>query len=166
MSVITTSKRYEDIQDALRQRRDLGVVVLGCDKCAKISKTGGQEEVRSLRAKLSESGLTIGSAEGVVDAVEEGLCDPKAVSERLQPLVEKTSDIQMLVLSCGAGLKCVRDTLPGVRLVAGLDTLGPGVKGDLACLACGDCRFGEAGCKMLEIAKAQANRLSNGYPTR
>ena len=34
MSVITTSKRYEDIQDTLRQRRDLGVVVLGCDKCA------------------------------------------------------------------------------------------------------------------------------------
>lgn len=100
---------------------------------------------------------------GLVDAVEEGLCDPKAVPERLKSLAG-SDDYQILVLSCGAGLKCVRDSLPGVRLIPGLDTLGPGVKGDLACLACGDCRFGTSGCKMLRIAEEQARRLSQGYP--
>jgi hypothetical protein len=53
----------------------------------------------------------------LVDAVEEGPCDPKAVPERLHPLVGQEPEFQMVVLSCGAGLKCVRDTLPGVRLI-------------------------------------------------
>jgi hypothetical protein len=164
MSVITASKNYDDLHAALRARGDLPVVVLGCDKCAKTSKTGGAQEVRDLRERLRESGLVLRETAGLVDAVEEGLCDPKAVPERLKPLAGTDRDYQMVVLSCGAGLKCVRDSLPGVRLVPGLDTLGPGVKGDLACLACGDCQFGESGCKMLRVAEAQAQRLSRGYP--
>lgn len=164
MSVITVSKSYDELTGALRARSDLGVVVLGCDKCAKTSKTGGTDEVHGLRERLRRSGFAVREVPGLVDAVEEGLCDAKAVPERLRPLAEKC-DYQVVVLSCGAGLKCVRDSLgPGVRLVPGLDTLGPGVKGELACLACGHCEFGEAGCKMLRIADEQARRLSRGYP--
>jgi len=164
MSVITASKRYDELHGAISKRGDLQVVVLGCDKCAKTSKTGGAEEVRELRDRLRTSGLMLRETAGLVDAVEEGLCDPKAVPERLRPLAGTERDFQVVVLSCGAGLKCVRDALPGVRLVPGLDTLGPGVKGDLACLACGQCEFGETGCKMLRIAEEQARRLSRGYP--
>jgi len=163
MSVITVSKDYDELHAALRKRGDLPVVVLGCDKCAKTSKTGGAQEVRELRDRLRSSGLMLRETEGLVDAVEEGLCDPKAAPERLKPLAGAERDYQIVVLSCGAGLKCVRDVLPGVRLVPGLDTLGPGVKGDLACLACGHCEFGEAGCRMLRIAEEQARRLSHGY---
>jgi hypothetical protein len=164
MSVITASKRYDELHGAISKRGDLQVVVLGCDKCAKTSKTGGAEEVRELRDRLRTSGLMLRETAGLVDAVEEGLCDPKAVPERLRPLAGTERDFQVVVLSCGAGLKCVRDALPGVRLVPGLDTLGPGVKGELACLACGQCEFGEAGCRMLRIAEEQARRLSRGYP--
>ena len=164
MSVITASKTYDDIHAALSARGDLRVVVLGCDKCAKTSKTGGANEVRELRDRLRTSGLMLRETAGLVDAVEEGLCDPKAVPERLEPLAGEERDYQILLLSCGAGLKCVRDALPGVRLVPGLDTLGPGVKGELACLACGHCEFAEAGCRMLRLAEEQARRLSRGYP--
>ena len=163
MSVITASKPYEDVSAALSRRGDLRVIVLGCDKCAKTSKTGGVEEVKALRKRLESSGFMLFDAVGLVDAVEEGLCDPKAVPERLKPLFGSSQEFQILVLSCGAGLKCVRDTLPGVRIVPGLDTLGPGVKGDLACISCGRCEFGEAGCKMLGLAKEQAERLAGSY---
>jgi hypothetical protein len=164
MSVITARKSYDDLYAALLARGDLPVVVLGCDKCAKTSKTGGAQEVRELRDRLRTSGLMLRETAGLVDAVEEGLCDPKAVPERVKSLAGSDRDYQMVVLSCGAGLKCVRDNLPGIRLIPGLDTLGPGVKGDLACLACGNCQFGASGCKMLRIAEEQARRLSQGYP--
>ena len=164
MSVVTVSKNYDELHAALLVRGDLKVVVLGCDKCAKISKTGGAQEVRELRDRLRSSGVALLETAGLVDAVEEGLCDPKAVAERLNPLAGAERGYQIAVLACGAGLKCVRDTLPGVRLVPGLDTLGPGVKGELACLACGRCEFGEAGCRMLRVAEEQTRRLSRGYP--
>lgn len=166
MSVITVSKSDDELRGSLTKRGDLPVVVLGCDKCAKTSKTGGSQEVRELRDRLRASGLRLRETAGLVDAVEEGLCDPKAVSERLRPLAGQETNFQVVVLACGAGLKCVRDTLPGVRVVPGLDTLGPGVKGELACLACGHCEFAEGGCKMLRIAGEQAQRLSRAYPMR
>ena len=49
MSVITMSKSDEVLRTALATWGDLPVVVLGCDKCAKTSKTGGADEVRALR---------------------------------------------------------------------------------------------------------------------
>jgi hypothetical protein len=41
-------------------------------------------------------------------------------------------------------------------------------RGDLqvVVLGCGQCEFGEAGCKMLRIAEEQARRLSRGQPAR
>jgi hypothetical protein len=164
VSVITASKRYEELHRTVSDRGDLAVVILGCDKCAKLSKTGGAQEVRDLRERFRGSGLMLRETTGLVDAVEEGLCDSKAVAGRLAPLAGVANDYQIVVLSCGAGLKCVRDILRGVRLVAGLDTLGPGVGGELACLACGHCEFGEAGCRMLRLADEQAQRLSRAYP--
>jgi len=165
MSVITSSKKYEEVLGQLVAKDNSPVVVLGCDKCAKTSKTGGANEVHEMRSKLEASGVALRKTAGLVDAVEEGLCDPKAVPERLKPLAGER-DYQILVLACGAGLKCVHDTLSGIRVVPGLDTLGPGVKGELACLACGDCQFGEAGCKMQRVAGEQSERLSRSYPVR
>ena len=164
MSVITVAKPAEEIVARLTRRPDLPVVVIGCDKCAKLSHTGGVEEVLAMRRFLRGSSCRLWEVEGLPDAVEEGLCDPKAVPGRVAPLASEASKIQVLVLSCGAGLKCVRDALPGAVIVPGLDTLGPGVKGELACLSCGHCRFGEDGCAMLPLSRLRAERLSCSYP--
>ena len=166
MSVITVSKPLEDVCRLLRRLPELPTAVLGCDKCAKLSHTGGAEEVHLLRQRLRDSGVRVAEVPDLPDAVEEGLCDPKAVPERLALLKGNAGDFQILVLSCGAGLKCVRDTLPGAVILPGLDTLGPGVKGELACLSCGHCRFGEEGCAMLAVARLQAERLALGYEAR
>lgn len=50
-----------------------------------------------------------------------------------------------------------------VGLTAG-GTLGPGVKGEFACLSFGDCRFGEDGWAMLAVARRQSEGLDAGYP--
>lgn len=47
MSVITMSKSDEVLRTALHTRGDLPVVVLGCHKCAKISKTGGAADAQA-----------------------------------------------------------------------------------------------------------------------
>jgi hypothetical protein len=101
MSVITRKKPDGEVRDNLYQRGDLAVVVVGCDKCAKSSRTGG--------------------------------------------------------------LKCVSDAQPRVRVVPGLNTLGPGVEDRLACLACGDCGFASGRCRMIELVGEQAVRLEATY---
>jgi hypothetical protein len=162
MSVITSKKDGNEIERYLRERGSLHVAVIGCDKCAKLSNTGGAEQVREMKEQLRSSGFMLLNVEGLVDAVEEGLCDPKAVPERLAPL-KNHDPYQLLVLACGAGLLCARNTLPGVRIVPGLNTLGPGVKDQLACIACGECKFGEKGCAMARISGEQAKRLGGSY---
>jgi hypothetical protein len=163
MSVITTSKSYDEVHEQVLSRGELPVVVLGCDKCAKTCRTGGAVEVREMRNRLRGSGLMLLEVTGLVDAVEEGLCDPKAVRQRLKALASEATAFQALVMACGAGLKCVQDVLPKVRIVPALDTLGPGVDEELACLACGDCQFGRSGCRMVRVVREQAERLSRGY---
>ncbi len=115
MSVITVKKDRVEIESHLRERGDLKVVIIGCDKCAKTSNTGGTEQVREMKKQLRDRGFMLRDVEGLVDAVEEGLCDPKAVPERLAPLKSHDS-YQLLVLACGAGLLCARNTLPGMRI--------------------------------------------------
>lgn len=101
--------------------------------------------------------------DGLVDALEEGLCDPEAVARQFAPLKPLKEQFQLLVMACGAGLKCVHDLLPGVPIVPGLNTLGPGVGDLLACVSCGDCRFGTDGCQMTRSLALQARRLTEGY---
>ena len=145
------------------ERGDLHLVVLGCNKCAKTCNTGGAEQVREVRNRIRQGGTMILEADGLADAIDEGLCDTEAVETSLAPLKKHQGLYQILVLGCGAGLKCLRDLLPNVRLVPGLDTLGPGVGDQLACISCGDCRFGTEGCAMTSIMRVQSDGLERSY---
>lgn len=101
--------------------------------------------------------------DGLVDALEDGLCDPEAVARQFALLKPLKGQFQLLVMACGAGLKCVHDLLPIVPIVPGLNTLGPGVGDQLACVSCGDCRFGTDGCQRTRSLALQAKRLTEGY---
>lgn len=163
MSVITRKKSFEEIVNRLRRDEELPVIVLGCDKCAKLNETGGTPQVKEMKERLKEVGFKIMEIEGLPEAIEEGLCDPQAVKKNVKKVTGIDMEFQMLILSCGAGLKCVRDIISSIGLVPGLETLGPGVKGELACLACGDCQFDIDGCKMLKLLDDQVNRLKQSY---
>ena len=86
MSVITVKKPYDEVHERIFQRGDLPVVVVGCGKTC---KTGGAVEVQEMRERLRRSGLMLHEATGLVDTIEEGLCDPGAVRERLMPVASR-----------------------------------------------------------------------------
>ncbi|MEP0813918.1 MAG: hypothetical protein HRF49_04565 [bacterium] len=167
MSVITKKKEFQEILELLRLTPSRSTVVLGCDKCAKTSETGGTVQVAEMRELLSGAKVRVKRLPELVDALEEGLCDPKAVREKIAPRFDPANkDLQVLALSCGAGLLCLRNSLPQVRIIPGLDTLGPGVKGELACLSCGHCRFDEQGCRMKYVSEQRFRRLDSAYPVQ
>ncbi len=58
MSVITASKSYDDVHRAVTERGDLEIVVLGCDKCAKTSRTGGAASIELPRRLKERSRVT------------------------------------------------------------------------------------------------------------
>jgi hypothetical protein len=162
MSVVTVQKQLSEIRGFLDASRPSGVYVLGCDKCAKLNQTGGTEEVKSMRESLRSLGYPVLPTVQNVFAIEDGACSPKAVGEAARMLQGAAFDT-VLVMACGAGLKCVADALPGKTVLPALNTLGPGVKEQLACLACGDCRFAEGKCKMLALADLCHARLAECY---
>lgn len=41
MSVVTVQNEFHEIQAMMFKRADLHIVVIGCDKCAKVSQSGG-----------------------------------------------------------------------------------------------------------------------------
>ena len=49
MSVITVSKKYEDVLGILQRKGTLPIVIVGCDKCAKTSKPAHRRLRVSLR---------------------------------------------------------------------------------------------------------------------
>lgn len=164
MSVITTKKDFEEVLLKISEKKELKTLVVGCNKCAKISKTGGIDETVEMNSLLKSKGIQLFEKEGLSYALDDGLCDPKAVSKWCEQIPDSDLDsLQILVLSCGAGLKCMRDNLPKTRIIPGLNTLGPGVKGELACLSCGDCSFGEEGCRMIKITSIKTSYLQKSY---
>ncbi len=162
MGVITAVKEWDDIHRALIDRGDLPVVVVGCAESARGCITGGRARVQALKERVRGANLMYHEPPGLPDALEQGLCDTTEVSRCLGPLRAK-EPLQLLVLACGAGLWSVRDALPDGWVVPGLDTLGVGVGKQLACVACGDCGFGRAGCKMVKPRQRHADRLTIAY---
>lgn len=162
MSVVTVSKDRDDVVRELGRHPGATVHVLGCGKCAKVSGTGGRDQVIEMRAFLKTRGVTLTAEDLEPLTVEDGACDPDAVGQAARALGEAAFHA-VLVLACGAGLHCVASAMPGKTVVPGLDTLGPGVKDQLSCLACGDCRFAAGECKMVVLAKVASEKLSGAY---
>ena len=162
MSVVTVSKEPEKIAYSLARHPGATVHVLGCGKCARVSRTGGRDQVVQLRAYLKTQGVTLTSDSLEPLTVEDGACDPDAVRSAAEQL-EGVGIHAMVVLACGAGLHCVAEAMPRVAVIPGVDTLGPGVKDKLSCLACGDCRFDSGECKMVALARIASGKLSESY---
>lgn len=69
---------------------------------------------------LKSKGIQLFEKEGLFYALDDGLCEPKAVSKWCEQIPDSDLDsLQILVLSCGAGLKCMKDNLPKTRIIPG-----------------------------------------------
>jgi len=141
---ITVKKDIKEIKKKLIEKNTETLMVIGCGICARISKTGGPRETKKMKEILIKNGFKILKNNKLPDTIEEGLCNYSAV-KKLAEDVDNNSFDSILVLGCGAGLKCILDNFKNKKIIAGLNTVGVGVKGRLTCVTCGDCNF-DNGC--------------------
>jgi len=135
--IITKNKPFREILGAVGEIKSL--FLLGCGDCATLCKTGGEDELREMSAKLSAEGIEVTGAV-IVDAPCHEL-DTARVKRKHKEEVGKAGGI--LVLTCGAGVQAVGDSSEKPA-ISGCDSLFIGNSRRHMyfyekCSACGEC---------------------------
>ena len=137
--IITKQKDLKDILAFLEGQRK--VFIIGCGECSTTCKTGGEDEVKAMKAALEKEGKAV-----------TGYCIPSAPCIAAKVKLELARNRKaldeadaVLVLACGLGIQSVKDNMRSAKpLHVGCDTLFMGaIDGAGAfferCSACGDC---------------------------
>lgn len=135
--IITRQKPIDDILKCLDGIEK--VFIVGCTQCATICKTGGEEEVKSMRQVLEGKGKKVAAAE-----VWDTPCNLLEVKKRFRDGKDAISGSgAVLVMSCGDGAHTVCAGT-GMNVVPANDTLFLGQseragRFNEVCALCGDC---------------------------
>jgi len=137
--IITEQKPFQEILESLKGYTKIFLV--GCGECATTCKTGGEEELLKMKARLEAHGKTV-----------LGTCIPGAPCVAAQIKTELAKNIKLLreaeailVLACGLGVQSVKDNdrlglvvLPGCNTLFGavMDAQGNFFE---KCSLCGEC---------------------------
>jgi len=138
--VVTEAKSPAEILQAIEEKGVKRLAVVGCGSCATIAGTGGKDQVKAMKAYLSEKGLEVLAANTLETA-----CHERLATRLVRQLPEKVQAV--VVLACGSGVQNVADVFDG-SVIAGLNTLfvgktkRPGVFLKY-CLQCGNCVLNE-----------------------
>lgn len=162
--IITKQKSFTDIVKALEGQTK--VFLVGCGECSTTCKTGGEEDVKRMRAALEAEGKTV-----------TGYCIPSApcVAGKVKIELAKSRNAieaseAVLVLACGLGIQSVKDNMRLDRPVhIACDTLFMGqVDAKNAflerCSACGECVIESTGqiCPVTRCPKSLLNGPCGG----
>ena len=157
--IITEQKPFEEILEAVKPYKKIAIV--GCDTCATLCQTGGEEQVNEMAEKLKDR---------VVAAfVIETPCDMRTCRRDLRRHREELEEAEaILVMSCGVGVQTVGD-LSGKVVIPALNTKFLGMTERIGrfyerCRACGDCILYETGgiCPLTRCAKGLLNGPCGG----
>lgn len=116
--IITEQKSKEEILAALKDYAR--VFIVGCAECASTCKTGGEEEVKKIKAELEKEGKQVSGY-----AVPSAPCLSPSVKKELVKNINalKNSDV-ILVLACGLGTQSVKDNDRfGLAVIPGCNSL-------------------------------------------
>lgn len=137
--IVTEQKPFEEIIDSLKGYTKIFLV--GCGECAAICKTGGKDELSSMKERLEKQGKTVVGA----------ICpDAPCIAGKTKiDLAKNTAGLKesevVLILACGLGVQSIRDNQrTGLPVIPACNTLCSAVvdsKGDFLekCSMCGDC---------------------------
>ena len=141
--IITEQKPIAEIIDSLK--KSTKIFLIGCGECAATCKTGGEPEVRKMKAELEAHGKTV-----------IGYCIPNAPCVAAQIKAELAKNLKelrqadaVLVLACGLGVQSFKDNdrlglavCPACNSLFGgaLDAQGNFVE---KCSMCGECVLSE-----------------------
>jgi hypothetical protein len=137
--IISEAKPFQEVADSLKDCRKIFLV--GCGDCATLCKSGGEEELKAMKAKLEALGKTVS-----------GMCIPESVCIAAKLKAETARNLKairesdaVLVLACGLAAQSVKDNDRfGLRIVPANNTVFGAVM-DAAgnfyekCSLCADC---------------------------
>lgn len=135
--IITKQKEFNHI---IKNIADDPVFIIGCNECATVCHTGGEEEVLSMKKALEEKGIKITG--WVILEPACNLQKDKILLNNFKKDIENAKKI--LVLACGNGAQAVSEIIKEKDILPGCDTLFLGeIKHandfEKRCALCGEC---------------------------
>jgi len=136
--MIITCKK--DIEGIINSVEEGPVFIIGCNECATLCHTGGEEEILAMKNIFEERNIDV---TGWV--VLEPAChfhnDRRLLKEHLD---EINNAKKVLVLACGNGIQTVSEIITDIDVIPGLDTLFLGEikranEFEKRCMMCGAC---------------------------
>jgi ferredoxin len=158
---ITQKKPEEEIERLLEGLNR--IFIIGCGTCVTLTRTGGEPEVRAMKAELSEKGKMV-TGQTVVPVA----CD-YLTREFLSDFGEQINQADaLLIMTCAFGVQTIARQL-NKMVVPALDTLFIGKETavglfDEICTQCGTCIIGETGgiCPVTNCHKGLVNGPCGG----
>ena len=158
---ITQKKPEKEIERLLKGLNRIFIV--GCGTCTTLTRTGGDPEVRAMKAELSAKGKMV-TGQTVVPVA----CD-NLTREFLSDFGEQIDQADtLLIMSCAYGVQTMARQLKKM-VVPALDTLFIGKETavglfDEICTQCGTCIIGETGgiCPVTNCHKGLVNGPCGG----
>jgi Methylene-tetrahydrofolate reductase C terminal len=158
--IISRQKEFNDILQMLREKN---IFIIGCGKCAKKQRVGGEPEVLDMKKKLKDAGRNITGW-----TVLSSACSITSWDDVLSqnPGIKKAD--ALLVMSCGGGVSVISG-FAGLQVYPALDTesLGGVCCNEVVaeqCGMCGDCTIWLYGgiCPVIRCAKSLLNGPCGG----
>ena len=158
--IITQKKPLEELLSMLGTARRLALV--GCGNCASACQTGGEKELRELKATLEERGFQV-----VATILPEECCHKMLVKKELKVLRDSGAEA-VIGMACGDGVQTVADNI-ALPVYPANNTLFLGQIERVGifheyCRMCGDCVLGKTGgiCPITKCAKSLVNGPCGG----
>ncbi len=157
--------KQKDVDDLIKSIEGGPVFIIGCNECATLCHTGGEEEILSL-IKAFEKKDIITSGWVVLEPAC-NLQKDKLILKNHNMEIKKTKKI--LVLACGNGAQTVSEIIDDIDIIPGCDTLFLGeIKHandfEKRCVLCGECIQDEFGgfCPVARCPKSMLNGPCGG----
>ena len=161
--IISENKPINEILGFLKNAEK--VVLIGCNQCAAICKSGEEEEVLKMKEALEIEGKTV-----LGYRILDPACNLLKSKKDLKELKSELADADaVLSLACGDGTQTIVKNLKNIPVYPANNTMFIGEvervgKFEEACKACGECELGWTGgiCPVTMCAKGLVNGACGG----
>lgn len=157
--------KQKDFNNLIKSIAGGPVFIIGCNECATLCHTGGEEEILSTKKTLEKKDIIITG--WIVLEPACNLQKDKLLLKNHNKEIKKAKKI--LVLACGNGAQTVSEIIDDIDIVPGCDTLFLGeVKHandfEKRCVLCGECIQDEFGslCPIARCPKSMLNGPCGG----
>ena len=160
--IITKQKNFEDLLNSVGKGP---VFIVGCNECATLCHTGGEEEVLAMKDAFEKKQVRVSGW-----VILEPACHLNNDKRLLRSFKEELSKSKkILVLACGNGVQTITEIFDDKDIISGTDTLFLGEikrvnEFDKRCDMCGECLldlFGDL-CPVSRCPKSMLNGPCGG----